>query len=221
MNTNQNNQNNEFYTNNMNEMFKEFNTNNQHFEFNVNSNNMNDMFNTFNTNNQHFEFNVNLINMNDMFKAFNSFILKNNQMNKFNTNKAFVFGPNNANKNNSSIKISVLSNYTSNLKNWNRKQKKIEDFENSEDIENYIKLNPNYAYTDFQKQSLARHNKYRREHHVDELKLSNELCEITQKYADYLVANDEFEHSDCKFKKQDMEKNCIHVQGLNQMEIQQ
>jgi len=149
-----------------------------------------------------------------MFNAFN-------QMNQFNTNKDFVFNPNNVNKNQFINKNQfgthnfISSNFTSNIKiETNIKQNKTENRKNSEDIENYIKLNPNYAYTGFQKQSLARHNKYRREHHVDDLKLSNELCEIAQKYADYLAANNKFEHSYSKFKSQSMGENLYTCTGF-------
>jgi len=86
-------------------------------------------------------------------------------------------------------------------------QKKQEE----ENLEDLINLDKSYSFTAFQKESLNRHNYYRRMHHVCDLQLSDELCEKAQNYAEYLVINDKFEHSYDKFKGKSMGEN-LHWQ---------
>jgi uncharacterized protein YkwD len=55
-------------------------------------------------------------------------------------------------------------------------------------------------FTEFQQEGLRMHNKYRTEHHVPELELNKELCEIAQKYADVIAKKNVMEHSHAKFR---------------------
>ncbi len=55
-------------------------------------------------------------------------------------------------------------------------------------------------FTQFQQEGLIMHNKYRAEHHVPEMELNKELCEIAQKYADELAKRNIMQHSHAKFK---------------------
>ena len=48
----------------------------------------------------------------------------------------------------------------------------------------------------FIKKAIEEHNRYRQEHHVPILKENEELNKIAQQYANYLVQNRRFEHSD-------------------------
>ena len=55
-------------------------------------------------------------------------------------------------------------------------------------------------FTEFQQEGLKMHNKYRADHHVPELELNKELCEIAQKYAEELAKKNIMQHSHAKFK---------------------
>merc|ERR1711972_1011232 len=46
----------------------------------------------------------------------------------------------------------------------------------------------------FRQDSLAAHNVYRAKHGVPDLKLNNELNALAQEWAEYLIANNAFEH---------------------------
>merc|ERR1712241_1176656 len=46
----------------------------------------------------------------------------------------------------------------------------------------------------FRQDSLAAHNVYRAKHGVPDLKLNNELNALAHEWADYLIANNAFEH---------------------------
>lgn len=138
--------------------------------------------------------------MNKMFSFMeNTFKNNGNNGNQFSQNNGFFATTN-------YIKIGGTPNIIQ-IKN-NQKEK---------NLENLIKLDQNYVYTEFQKKSLERHNYYRRMHHVCDLQLSNELCEIAQKYADYLAANDEFEHSHAKFKDESMGENLYKCTGYDEI----
>ena len=69
-------------------------------------------------------------------------------------------------------------------------------------------------FTKFQQESLEMHNKYRKDHHVPALELNKELCEIAQKYADYLAKNKLFEHSHARFKGCRNGRKFIYVQWI-------
>ena len=162
----------------------------------------------------------------------------NNQNQSFFTSKVVITGPNKGNNNSNFTFTTNNQNFPFQNQNFDPNQmfmdedpdlfftfnrrikigdavglgaKSIE--KEAEELENLIKLDPNYKYTDFQKMCLERHNKYRRDHHVCEMKLSNELCEIAQKYAEYLVNNNKFDHSHAKFKNKDMGENLYTCSG--------
>ena len=70
-------------------------------------------------------------------------------------------------------------------------------------------------FTQFQIEGLRMHNKYREDHHVPELKLNKELCEIAQKYADHLVEINTMVHSHARFKGTAMGENLYYCSGFN------
>lgn len=202
------------------------------------TNNKNNGFNMNYDNNQFTTFNFNMndnnstSDMDEMANDFNEFMTnvmnsKNNGNNPNNTffSNNFVFvDPNKGNNTNFMENNQNFSFQTRNFQSHNFPQPftfKItrngiikNNQQEEEDLEKKIILDPNYHYTDFQKLSLERHNKYRREHHVDELQLSNELCEIAQKYADYLACKNLFEHSHSKFKGYNMGENLYSCSGF-------
>ena len=69
-------------------------------------------------------------------------------------------------------------------------------------------------FSDYQQKSLISHNKFRKEHHVPELQLNKELCEISKKYAEHLAKNDLFEHSWARFKGAPMGENLFMAHGF-------
>ena len=69
-------------------------------------------------------------------------------------------------------------------------------------------------FSDYQQKSLIIHNKYRKEHHVPELQLNKELCEISKKYAEHLAKNNLFEHSWARFKGAPMGENLFMAHGF-------
>ena len=95
--------------------------------------------------------------------------------------------------------------------------KNTTDFLNYKE-ESYSALdNTGYNVTDFsdyQQKSLISHNKFRKDHHVPELQLNKELCEISKKYAEHLAKNDLFEHSWARFKGAPMGENLFMAHGF-------
>ena len=69
-------------------------------------------------------------------------------------------------------------------------------------------------FTQFQIEGLKMHNKYRTLHHSPDLKLNKELCEIAQKYADYLAEKRLFSHSHARFKGAAMGENLYMCSGF-------
>jgi len=69
-------------------------------------------------------------------------------------------------------------------------------------------------FTQFQQEGLRMHNKYRKDHHVPELKLNKELCEKAQKYADHLAKINTMVHSQDKFKGAEMGENLYYCSGF-------
>ena len=66
----------------------------------------------------------------------------------------------------------------------------------------------------FQQESLEEHNILRKKHHVGDLELSKELCDIAQKYANKLAATDTFQHSKSNFKGRPMGENLFACYGM-------
>ena len=69
-------------------------------------------------------------------------------------------------------------------------------------------------FTQFQREGLIMHNKYREDHHAPELKLNKELCEIAQKYAEHLVEINTKTHSHARFKGTAMGENLYYCTGF-------
>ena len=67
---------------------------------------------------------------------------------------------------------------------------------------------------EFQKSALEAHNKYRRKHHVGDLVLSKDLCNIAQRYAETLARTGNFAHSKAKYNGKKMGENLFACCGL-------
>ena len=72
-----------------------------------------------------------------------------------------------------------------------------------------------FTGNNFQLEALNKHNELRNLHHVDNLVLDKELCDIAQKYANKLAANDIFEHSKNNFKGKPMGENLYCCYGMD------
>ena len=66
----------------------------------------------------------------------------------------------------------------------------------------------------FQQSALEAHNKYRKKHHVGNLVLSKDLCDIAQKYAETLARTGNFAHSNAKYNGKNMGENLFACYGM-------
>ena len=69
------------------------------------------------------------------------------------------------------------------------------------------------GYTQFDIEALEAHNRYRRKHHVPPLALNKDLCKIAQSYAQRLLATNSFEHSQNKYKGNELGENLYMCSG--------
>ena len=67
---------------------------------------------------------------------------------------------------------------------------------------------------DFQQSALDAHNKYRKKHHVGNLVLSKDLCNIAQKYAETLARTGNFAHSGDSYNGNPMGENLFACYGM-------
>ena len=67
---------------------------------------------------------------------------------------------------------------------------------------------------DFQQNALDAHNKYRKKHHVGNLVLSKDLCNIAQKYAETLARTGNFAHSGDSYNGNPMGENLFACYGM-------
>ena len=79
--------------------------------------------------------------------------------------------------------------------------------------DNYQKQSETISGNDFQKSALDAHNKYRRKHHVGNLVLSKDLCNIAQKYAETMARTGNFAHSRGEYNGKDMGENLFTCYG--------
>ena len=66
----------------------------------------------------------------------------------------------------------------------------------------------------FQQSALEAHNKYRKKHHVGNLVLNDELCDIAQKYAESMARSGNFAHSNGKYHGKNMGENLFWCSGI-------
>ena len=144
----------------------------------------------------------------------------NNKINRF----TFIYHKDNASINIFSFSGTKFAYSTSNSSTSNRGPEEVVDAFN-EQASKYlcykketIKLIDDQDYdesnfTQFHIEGLKMHNKYRAMHHAPDLKLNKELCDIAQKYAEYLAANRLFEHSHARFKGASMGENLFMCSG--------
>ena len=67
---------------------------------------------------------------------------------------------------------------------------------------------------DFQQNALDAHNKYRKKHHVGNLVLSKDLCNIAQKYAESLARSGNFAHSSNTYNGNPLGENLFACYGM-------
>ena len=147
------------------------------------------------------------------------------KVNNYITRFSYFYYKDNANVNIFSFQGNNMSYSTSNKTKTNLGPEEVVDTYN-EFASNYldyrkqsIKLIDDADYdeedfTEFHKEGLKMHNKYRALHHAPDLKLNKELCEIAQKYAEYLAANSLFSHSHARFKGASMGENLYMCSGF-------
>ena len=102
--------------------------------------------------------------------------------------------------------------YNSNSNN-NFKSIKNNNNYNSKNINEGKASNSNDDYNSFCFETLQSHNKYRKIHHSPPLSLNKEICQISQKYAENLANNDIFQHSDNKYKGEELGENLFMCKG--------
>ena len=85
---------------------------------------------------------------------------------------------------------------------------------NNINTNNYEKKTETISGNDFQQSALEAHNKYRRRHHVGDLVLSKDLCNIAQKYAETLARTGNFAHSHAKYNGKNMGENLFACYGM-------
>ena len=73
--------------------------------------------------------------------------------------------------------------------------------------------NRDLSQNEFQKQSLEIHNKLRKNHHVQPLKLNKDLCKIAENYAKEIAKKNSFEHSKNKYQGKNLGENLFMCQG--------
>lgn len=95
-----------------------------------------------------------------------------------------------------------------NTNNNNKKTDKTTDYGYEKKKSNTI------AGTEFQKAALEAHNKYRKKHHVGNLVLNDELCEIAQRYAEYMARTGNFAHSNGQYNGDNMGENLFACYGM-------
>ena len=139
---------------------------------------------------------------------------KNNNNNNKNIQWEYDWGGNN-NK-----KKTNLNDYDwgfdNNKKNdgWNYEWGTDNNTNNKKKTDNYERQSETISGNAFQQDALAAHNKYRRKHHVGDLVLSKDLCNIAQKYAETLARTGNFAHSNGKYNGKNMGENLFACYGM-------
>jgi len=172
-----------------------------HYEYNSSSGNGNKGGNKGNSNAWHYEWSSNSGSNN-----------KNNNNNNNNNNKWYYEWGDNSNNNKKNYNNN--NNISNNKKNddwsyeWgtNTKDNKYND--------NYQKQSETISGNEFQQSALDAHNKYRRKHHVGNLVLSKDLCNIAQKYAETMARTGNFAHSRGKYNGKNMGENLFACYGI-------
>ena len=172
-----------------------------HYEYNSSSGNGNKGGNKGNSNAWHYEWSSNSGSNN-----------KNNNNNNNNNNKWYYEWGDNSNNN--------KKNYDNNNNTSNNKKNDDWSYEwgtNTKDNkynDNYQKQSETISGNEFQQSALDAHNKYRRKHHVGNLVLSKDLCNIAQKYAETMARTGNFAHSRGKYNGKNMGENLFACYGI-------
>jgi len=172
-----------------------------HYEYNSSSGNGNKGGNKGNSNAWHYEWSSNSGSNN-----------KNNNNNNNNNNKWYYEWGDNSNNN--------KKNYNNNNNISNNKRNDDWSYEwgtNTKDNkynDNYQKQSETISGNEFQQSALDTHNKYRRKHHVGNLVLSKDLCNIAQKYAETMARTGNFAHSRGKYNGKNMGENLFACYGI-------
>ena len=100
--------------------------------------------------------------------------------------------------------------------NTNNNKKKNDDwgYDWGDDNQSSSKKTEVISGNDFQQSALDAHNKYRQKHHVSNLVLSKDLCNIAQKYAETLARTGNFAHSGDSYNGNPMGENLFACYGM-------
>ncbi|XP_014791404.2 Golgi-associated plant pathogenesis-related protein 1 [Octopus bimaculoides] len=77
-----------------------------------------------------------------------------------------------------------------------------------------IEGSPEEQKKELERSALEAHNRYRAKHGVPDLTLAEDLCEMAQKWADYLASRNVPQHSDCKGVGENLANNWRYDGGL-------
>ena len=83
-------------------------------------------------------------------------------------------------------------------------------YEKGEDNNLHIKDNYQIPIYEFSKESLEKHNEYRKKHKAEDLILDNDLGIYAQKHAKTLAKNNKVFHSTCKTEKEEIVGESIY-----------
>ena len=122
------------------------------------------------------------------------------------------------NDNNYSDKKSLLNQYLNNNKNSensNRYKNKINNENKREHHYSAPKYEANEGNAEFCLEALDAHNKYRKKHHAEPLKLNKELCKIAENYSNHLAKIDRLLHSDNTFHGDNLGENIYCCGGMD------
>ena len=105
-------------------------------------------------------------------------------------------------------------NNKKNNDNWSYEWGTDNNKKNTNTNDYYEKKTETISGNDFQQRALEAHNKYRRKHHVGNLVLSKDLCNIAQKYAETMARTGNFAHSHGKYNGKNMGENLFACYGM-------
>ena len=97
---------------------------------------------------------------------------------------------------------------------WNSNKNNKNINNNKVNINNNQQKKEIISGNSFQKEALDTHNNYRKKHHANNLVLNKDLCNIAQKYAEYLAKTGNFEHSSNSYNGNPLGENLFACYGI-------
>ena len=93
----------------------------------------------------------------------------------------------------------------------NNRAKRSNNINTHHSVPKYESSSP--EYDSFCSEALQAHNNYRKKHHVEPLKLNQELCKIAQNYANHLANVGRLQHSDNTYHNKSIGENLYCCSG--------